>query len=137
MSTNAQIAANRQNSQASAGPVTPEGKKKSALNATRHGFTGQSLVITDEEKGFYETHSISYMEQFQPATHEETDLIQQYADLRWSLHQISVQQSNVMSLINALTAQLIAAGDLSRPTTKLSTRSPPTNSAAAEPPKLR
>jgi hypothetical protein len=52
------------------------------------------------------------MEQFQPATHEETDLIQQYSDLRWSLHQISVQQSNVMSLINALTGQLIAAGDL-------------------------
>jgi hypothetical protein len=38
-------------------------------------------------------------------------LTQQLADAQWSLHQISVQQSNFQALINAATAQLTAAGD--------------------------
>jgi hypothetical protein len=107
----AQIQANRQNAQLSTGATTPEGKKRSSLNATRHGFTGQSLVLADEEKDAYETHSIAFMESYQPATHEETSLVQQYADLTWSLHQIAIQQSNVMSLINAITRKLVKDGD--------------------------
>jgi predicted nucleic acid-binding Zn-ribbon protein len=38
-------------------------------------------------------------------------VVQQYADLHWSLHQIFVQQSNTMSLMNAVALQLNAAGD--------------------------
>jgi hypothetical protein len=113
MSTNAQAAANRQNSQASTGPTTPEGKKKSSLNATTHGFTGQKLFLTDEEKPLYEIHCLSFVEHYSPANLPETELLQQYADLTWSLHQISVQELNTMAIINALTAELLAAGDLS------------------------
>jgi hypothetical protein len=96
-----------------------ETKKQPSINITPHGFTGQSLVLTPEEKSFYETHSIAYMEQLQPATYQETDLVQQYADLRWSLHQVSIQQSNLLSLINAITAKLIAKGDLEELTSAL------------------
>jgi hypothetical protein len=112
MSTSAaQIQANRQNAQLSTGATTSEGKKRSSLNATRHGFTGQSLVLSDEEKDAYETHCIAFLENYQPATHEETSLVQQYADLTWGLHQIAVQQSNVMSVINAITTKLMKEGD--------------------------
>jgi hypothetical protein len=38
-------------------------------------------------------------------------VVQQYADLHWSLHQIFVQQSNTMSLMNAVAIQLNTAGD--------------------------
>jgi hypothetical protein len=103
---------NRQNAQASTGPKTEEGKQRSSLNATRHGFTGQTLVLSPEEKEAYESHCIAYMEQYQPANHEETDLIQQYADLRWTLHQISIQQTNVLSIMNAITAKFMKDGDL-------------------------
>src|SRR5271168_1963507 len=103
---------NRQNAQASTGPKTEEGKQRSSLNATRHGFTGQTLVLSPEEKDAYETHCIAYMEQYQPATHEETELIQQYADLSWSLHQISVQQINILSIMNAVTARFMKEGDI-------------------------
>ena len=113
MSSNAQIAANTQNAQASTGPVTPEGKKRSSLNATTHGFTGQKLFLTEEEKPLYEIHCLSFLDHYSPANLPETELIQQYADLTWSIHQISVQQLNTLSIVNALTAELLAAGNLS------------------------
>jgi hypothetical protein len=112
MSSPSRAEINRQNAEASTGPKTEEGKQRSSLNATRHGFTGQTLVLSPEEKEAYESHCIAYMELYQPATHEETDLIQQFADLRWTLHQISIQQTNVLSIMNAVTAKFMKEGDL-------------------------
>jgi hypothetical protein len=111
MSTAAQINANRHNAQSSTGPKSPETKQKSALNATRHGFTGQTILLTSpEEKAAYETHCIATLEQYQPKTHQETSLIQQYADQQWTLHQISSQQISLLNLLNAATDRLIKEG---------------------------
>jgi len=110
MSSQAQIEANRQNSQASTGATTPAGQKKSSMNALRHGFTGQSVLVSAEEKSAYENHSIAYIEQYQPKTHEESDLIQQYADHRWTLQQISVQQMNVLTMLNMSNAHHMKIG---------------------------
>jgi hypothetical protein len=111
MSTNAQIEANRTNAQSSTGPTSPEGLKRSSQNATRHGFTGQQVVLScPEEKAAYDDHCISLIELYQPKTHEETDLIQQYADQRWTLHQISIQQMNVMTMLGAANQKLTATG---------------------------
>jgi hypothetical protein len=111
MSSNAQIEANRINAQSSTGPTSPEGVKRSSQNATRHGFTGQQVVLScPEEKSAYEDHCISLIELYQPKTHEETDLIQQYADQRWTLHQISIQQMNVITMLSAANQKLTAAG---------------------------
>jgi hypothetical protein len=110
MSTAAQIEANRQNAQLSSGPTSPAGKQRSSMNAVRHGFTGQQVVVSADEKAAYETHCIAFLEQFQPKTHEETELTQQYADQQWSLHQINVQLMNVLSMLNAATAHHVKAG---------------------------
>ncbi len=111
MPTPQQIEANRQNAELSTGPVTVEGKQRSSKNATRHGFTGQSIVISDQEKEAYETHCIAYLEKYAPTTHEETSLVQQSADLDWSLHQIAVQQFNQMTLLNTITTRLMLVGE--------------------------
>jgi hypothetical protein len=105
------IEANRQNAQHSTGPVTPEGKQRSSLNATRHGFTGQNLVITPAEKESYEAHVKGFFAEHSPSGHLESNLVQQLADLHWNIHQIFVQQCNLISLINAISAQLAPAGD--------------------------
>ena len=110
MPTPAQIEANRQNAQLSTGPTSQAGLERSSKNATRHGLTGQNLLITPEEKDAYETHCISYVEQYQPKTHEETELLQQYADHQWCLHQINVQLINVTSMLNAATAHHMKIG---------------------------
>jgi hypothetical protein len=47
--TEAQLNARRKNAQLSTGPRTIEGKKRSSLNAVRHGLTGQIIVHTLED----------------------------------------------------------------------------------------
>ncbi len=41
MTTAAQLEANRRNALRSTGPRTEQGKRRSSMNATRHGFTGR------------------------------------------------------------------------------------------------
>jgi hypothetical protein len=110
MSTQAQIEAKRQNAQHSKGATSEEGRKKSSLNAITHGFTGQKVFVTAEQKVAYEAHCAQYQKQYKPKTHEETDLMQQYADQHWTLHQISIQEMNVITFMNATTEQHIEAG---------------------------
>jgi hypothetical protein len=112
MATPQQIEANRKNSQSSTGATSEAGKQRSSLNAVKHGFTGQQLVLSDAEKEAYEFHVLAYMDEYAPKTQIETNLVQQFADINWSLHQIAVQQSNLMSLINAMTGKLMKEGDL-------------------------
>jgi hypothetical protein len=102
MSTEKQIEANRQNAQSSSGPVSEIGKQTSSKNSTTHGFTGQSLVVSPAEYKAYTVHVKAYVNQYQPATHQQEHLVQQLADLDWSLHQINVQQFNTISLMNAV-----------------------------------
>jgi hypothetical protein len=111
MSTPAQIAANQKNALASTGPVTEIGLKRSSQNSTLHGFTGKTLVLTPEERAAYEAHVAAYMADHNPTEHKHIELVQQLADLHWSLHQIFVQQTNTMSLMNAITVQMLETGD--------------------------
>ena len=110
MSSTAQLEANRTNSLASTGPKTEEGKQRSSLNATSHGFTGQQIVVSANEKAAYENHCLAYLEQYQPKTHEENDLVQQFADQHWTLHQIAAQQISVLSLLNLTMSKFMQEG---------------------------
>ena len=53
MASAAQISANHANSQLSTGPRTPDGKARSARNATSHGLTAADVVVfPGEEQAF-------------------------------------------------------------------------------------
>ena len=106
MSSQQQIDANRQNAQNSHGATTPEGKQRSSLNATKHGWTGQTLVLSPDEQAPYAQFVKDYFEEWTPFDVTTRQLTQQLADAHWSLHQIFVQQSNLLAMINAATAQL-------------------------------
>jgi hypothetical protein len=105
MTSNAQLNANRENAQKSTGATTPPGAERSSKNATKHGLTGQTLVVSPEERDAYERHVQHYMDHHKPTTQQHRQLVQQLADSHWSIHQVFVLQSNVMALINAITIQ--------------------------------
>jgi hypothetical protein len=112
MATPQQQKTNKENAQHSTGPVTPEGKLKSSLNATKHGFTGKELFLTPAEQKPYEDFSAAMHREIRAGNAETRELLQHYINLRWSLNQILVQQTNLLSIIDQITSQFLGAGDI-------------------------
>ena len=61
MATQAQIAANRQNSLKSTGPKTPEGRSKSSMNALKHGMRSRKLALLRDESIAFENRRLKWM----------------------------------------------------------------------------
>src|SRR3954447_14544979 len=82
--TPAQSAASRVNGAFSHGPVTPEGKARSALNGTRHGLRGRTFVILpDEDPAEWLALLDGYLARFRPADATETRCIERLAACDW------------------------------------------------------
>ena len=79
----AQRAAATANGAKSHGPVTPEGKAKSALNAITHGLTATGLVLTTESKEKYEAQLAAYRDESDPQGPTENFLVNQLAAAEW------------------------------------------------------
>ncbi len=83
MSTERQIQASRANGAKSRGPVTPEGKLNSSLNAITHGMLADTIVIKGESKDRFSGVLASLLEEFKPQTPFEASLIETMAVARW------------------------------------------------------
>src|SRR5215831_17913611 len=93
--SDARRAAARANGAKSQGPVTPEGKAKSALNAITHGLTASAIVLTTESKEKYAALLASYLEKCDPDGPIETDLVEEIVAAKW-------QERRVAAMITAL-----------------------------------
>ena len=89
---------NRANAQRSTGPKTEAGKRRSSLNAVRHGLTGQIVVMPAEDLAAYQRHVKSLTDQYHPADATEAQLVQSAADASWRLNRIAALESNILSL---------------------------------------
>jgi hypothetical protein len=87
---------NRRNSQYSTGPITPEGKQRSALNALRHGLTSHVVVMSDEDHDAYDAHLRGFTSEHQPKGATETQLVQALADAAWRLNRVSALEHNLL-----------------------------------------
>jgi hypothetical protein len=56
MTSAAQFAANKANSQFSFGPTSAQGKQRTRLNAYKHGLTGQIHLLTAAEHDAFDAH---------------------------------------------------------------------------------
>jgi hypothetical protein len=70
------------------GPSTPEAKERVKYNALRHGFTGQVLIMTPEEREMFQAFTIGMMKDLAPAGTHETFLANSVAEEAWRLNQI-------------------------------------------------
>ena len=83
MSTQKQIDASRINGANSQGPVTPQGKQTSSLNATSHGLLSSSIVLKGESIERFEALNDALLAEHQPATQSEISLVNAMAAALW------------------------------------------------------
>jgi hypothetical protein len=88
---------NRNNARHSTGPITFEGKRRSCLNALRHGLTGQTVVMPAEDLEAYQHHIQSFVDEYQPQGATETQLVQSLADAAWRLNRVSALETNLLT----------------------------------------
>jgi hypothetical protein len=94
----AQLNANRANAQKSHGPVTPEGKAKSSLNAVKTGLTGQTVLLPTDDAIAYQAHLDRHFKQESPATDQEHTLVQMIADAEWRILRIPGLEASIHAL---------------------------------------
>ena len=91
MATEAQIAANRINAQASTGPRTPEGK--ASKNAVSSGlFAARDFVRPEEATDYYQLHEALW-EELHPSTLMENTQTAEIITATWRLHRCAVLES--------------------------------------------
>ena len=98
MSTPHRNKINKKNSHHSTGPKTQAGKKRSSLNALRHGLTGQIVVMPTEDLAAYQSHLKSFEDEYNPQGATETNLVQALADTSWRLNRVASLETNLLTL---------------------------------------
>ena len=91
-------AANRNNAARSTGPRTEPGKRRSSLNALRHGLTGQTVVLPQDDLAAYQKHCAQFHAELKPLGLLESKAVQTIADTYWRLDRIRAMENNLFSL---------------------------------------
>ncbi|HEY6345686.1 MAG TPA: hypothetical protein VIY49_29655 [Bryobacteraceae bacterium] len=96
--TEAQLNARRENAKRSTGPTTPEGRKRSSLNAFRHGLTGQIVVQAPEDEEAFKNHCDGIRKDLDPEGALETNLAQAIAEDYWRLNRVRALENGIFAL---------------------------------------
>jgi hypothetical protein len=89
------LAANRANAQRSTGPKTPEGKARSALNATTHaGFAAATLLPHEDPDPFCRFRK-AWVKSYSPQTLPELYLIDRAVSLAWRLRRLQAADTDL------------------------------------------
>ena len=88
MATHAQTLANRQNARHSTGPVTADGKSRSAQNSWKHGLTARELIVRDDEREEFETLSAGLVAELRPSGALEEVIFNQLLHAAWNQHRL-------------------------------------------------
>ncbi|HXJ39513.1 MAG TPA: hypothetical protein VNH18_09545, partial [Bryobacteraceae bacterium] len=99
MSTEAQVNANKANSQKSTGPRTEPGKNRARFNALRHGLTGHIFALLPADMVAFAEHEKGFMESLKPVGHAEKTLVTQIARDHWRINGHSANEQNIMAWV--------------------------------------
>ncbi len=90
MATDKQIEANRRNALLSTGPRSLAGKKKSSLNALRHGLTSEHIVLPGDDAEEFRQMRGALFASLRPEGVLENQLVERIATATWRLLRIPV-----------------------------------------------
>ena len=107
----AQIAANQSNALLSTGPKSEEGKKRSSLNALRHGLAGNVVVMPYEDLNVYRDFTKKITTSLIPVGDLETHLAQSYADDLWRYQRATALEHNLFAVAHGENAGEIDTED--------------------------
>ena len=96
--SDAQLAANRANSQLSTGPKSAQGKRVSSHNALKTGLTGRTIVLPTDDVAAYQSLVTLINQKFAPANDYERHLVQTIADTEWRLLRIPTLEAGLYAL---------------------------------------
>jgi len=88
ITTDRQLAANRQNALLSTGPTTPAGKAVSRWNALRHGLRAELVVLPDENLEDYGAFRQALVGELQPGGEMEAILADRIISTAWRLQRL-------------------------------------------------
>lgn len=96
----AKIQANRSNALRSTGPRTVEGKRRSSMNAVRHGALSEAPVIAHmESEEEWLAHRGAVFDALEPSNHVEDFLVERIALQAWRLVRLARYESERLSLL--------------------------------------
>jgi hypothetical protein len=81
----------------STGPRTEPGKQRSSQNALGHGLTARTAVLPTEDPETYQRHIQQFLDEYQPATPTETQLVHEIANTAWRLNRIPFLEAELLS----------------------------------------
>ena len=111
------LEANRANAQLSTGPATPEGKQRSAMNAWRHGLTGQVALMPGEDRDEFNRFCKSIVEDYHPEGPIENQLAHSIAEDFWRLNRGRAWETNTLAyghfngMVDRVDADIPQVGD--------------------------
>ena len=99
--SSAKVAANRKNALKSTGPTTPQGKRRVAQNALRHGFFSQCLLVKHpdgkEDEGEYAAFYAPLRKHYEPMDWLEELWVEKIAVWSWRLRRLIRCESGQIS----------------------------------------
>jgi hypothetical protein len=93
-----QLEANRRNALHSTGPTSATGKKRCSLNNLRHGLTGQTTVLSPEDREAHDKFCADLMNCLKPGNFLELQIAQSIAEDHWRLNRVFAIESNIFAL---------------------------------------
>ncbi len=102
MSSSVRTEANRRNAAKSTGPRTAGGKAASAHNARQHGLSGGFSILAHEDHHEFQQLLTGYRTEWKPKSLDESFLVEQMAQARWTLARARRIESHLMNLLAGL-----------------------------------
>lgn len=96
MTTDKQIATNRQNALKSTGPKTPEGKELARKNSIKHGLLSKDLIIREEDPKALQALMDDLFATLQPLGRIEEVLTEKIGATLWRMQRLISAESQVL-----------------------------------------
>ena len=98
MTSHKQFEANCQNAQKSTGPRTQNGKRRSRLNALRHGLAAETVVEGLENPATYKKFQSAIVSHYEPQSPVEHELVLRLASLLWRLRRATSIETGLFEI---------------------------------------